>query len=892
MTLSGGVLGGGVIEGGRCRPCGLWIPAQNRGGNIVIPGEGDATPGGLALLGEGPGQEEEQTGRPFVGRAGQILNRALMDANLNRASIWVTNAVRCRPTNAKGYNRTPTPTELGHCRGWLDQEMDRVRPKIIVALGASAAWAALAPNVPAGGVLENQGKVFWSERYHCWVLITFHPAYIARKLSEYPWLVLDLMKADRILKSGELPTSSHAEFVVVETLEQAFTVRELLLALNKLAFDWETNGLNPVQAKGFLASFCGDGKIGYLFPRYRAGFEACWTRSELRTLDQEVLVPLFTSDIPKVGHHVGFDAQITKSTLGVWPKAIVGDTMIKHHLLYNHMTERVRNLKRLSEVYTTFGRYDDPIDEWLIQNGYTKDGKPDGAFMYLIPDTIMRPYAATDSVVTWIVDAELDAPLDEAGLRPIYDEERMPLVLEYTVMDRDGVRISRPKLEALAEDLDSAIVTVNAALERHVGYPLNYNSFKQVAAYLFDEMGQPVMGVTDTGQPSTKEEYLLPLLNGPCADVIQLLLHGRAYSKMQGTFITGSKKSPGGIKAAVGIDGFAPMYTHLAATETFRLATRKPFPIHTIPRPLPLWSCSVHGKYQFEDAARPRQSPCCTLGIEDILNIRSLIIPDGDEYVFLVADYVQQEYVILAVVSGQRDWEIAMLDEGVDAHEFVMNSVMGRSITEFAEIVQGKPVFHSKDAGAAYKNLRSTAKSLNFAIAYRAREKKVAKMLNCDESHAAEVIEDYYGRLPEIRNWQYEQIKRLRNTGRAWGIFGTYRALPGIYSTSKMDQWEAERMACNFPIQEGGFRIMCRGLLRLAKKWRGGRGPFQKADFPAKIKFSLHDEVVAQARRDVVEQAQADMRECLEQTHPELVGGCGIPRGVKVDMKVVEAWGT
>lgn len=73
----------------------------------------------IVALGEGLGEDEEAQGRPFVGRAGYILDRALYEAGLPRDAIFITNAARCRPINAAGKNRTPTVQELGFCRGWL-----------------------------------------------------------------------------------------------------------------------------------------------------------------------------------------------------------------------------------------------------------------------------------------------------------------------------------------------------------------------------------------------------------------------------------------------------------------------------------------------------------------------------------------------------------------------------------------------------------------------------------------------------------------------------------------------------------------------------------------------------------------------------------------------------
>ena len=101
---------------------------------------GDAPPGArLALVGEAPGAEEDRTGRPFVGKAGVLLDRLLAEAGLDRAAVAVVNVLQCRPPG----NRTPTATEATRCRGWLERKLDLVGPELVVALGLSAAPAFL-----------------------------------------------------------------------------------------------------------------------------------------------------------------------------------------------------------------------------------------------------------------------------------------------------------------------------------------------------------------------------------------------------------------------------------------------------------------------------------------------------------------------------------------------------------------------------------------------------------------------------------------------------------------------------------------------------------------------------------------------------------------------------
>jgi DNA polymerase len=137
------------------------------------------------LVGEAPGEQEDLAGQPFVGRAGEVLSAHLakyfVSENLTVAEgdMWITNVVKCRPIDEKKDNRIPSAEEISACHGWLEREIKTVRPWIIVALGKTATSRIL-PGDWTKEFGKNVGRVVWHKDYHCGVLITYHPSFVAR----------------------------------------------------------------------------------------------------------------------------------------------------------------------------------------------------------------------------------------------------------------------------------------------------------------------------------------------------------------------------------------------------------------------------------------------------------------------------------------------------------------------------------------------------------------------------------------------------------------------------------------------------------------------------------------------------------------------------------------
>ncbi|WP_188865429.1 UdgX family uracil-DNA binding protein [Pseudomonas asuensis] len=155
-----------------CRRCPLWQKATQ-----AVPGEGPLN-ARLFLVGEQPGDHEDLLGRPFMGPAGQVLDQAIQDAGLQREALYLTNAVKHFKWTPQGRRRkhvTPT-TEIAPCRHWLEQELDNVKPDVIVALGATALESLTGKKQGSLAMYMGQATQWKGRR----LIVTYHPSYILR----------------------------------------------------------------------------------------------------------------------------------------------------------------------------------------------------------------------------------------------------------------------------------------------------------------------------------------------------------------------------------------------------------------------------------------------------------------------------------------------------------------------------------------------------------------------------------------------------------------------------------------------------------------------------------------------------------------------------------------
>lgn len=144
------------------------------------------------IIGEAPGAEEDRRGEPFVGKAGQLLNNMLAAVGLPREAVYIANTLKCRPPN----NRDPQPEEALACRGYLERQIELIKPALILVVGRVAAQNLLQVKTPLGRL---RGSVHRSPVQNLPVVVTYHPAYLLRQPADKRKAWQDLQLAQQVL---------------------------------------------------------------------------------------------------------------------------------------------------------------------------------------------------------------------------------------------------------------------------------------------------------------------------------------------------------------------------------------------------------------------------------------------------------------------------------------------------------------------------------------------------------------------------------------------------------------------------------------------------------------------------------------------------------------------
>jgi len=175
--------------GPQCMRCKL----ATLGRRQVVFGEGNPA-ADLMFVGEGPGADEDEQGVPFIGRAGQLLTKIIEAIQLTRADVYIANVVKCRPPQ----NRNPEPDEIATCEPFLFQQIEIIRPKVVVALGKFAAQTLLATLDP---ISRLRGRVF-DYRSGAKLVPTFHPAFLLRNPSSKREVWEDMKLVQKLLANS------------------------------------------------------------------------------------------------------------------------------------------------------------------------------------------------------------------------------------------------------------------------------------------------------------------------------------------------------------------------------------------------------------------------------------------------------------------------------------------------------------------------------------------------------------------------------------------------------------------------------------------------------------------------------------------------------------------
>src|SRR5690606_15807240 len=461
----------GVPGDPSCARCALHKTAEH----VCLMGRGPV-PCDVMIVGEAPGRREDDVGKPFQGKAGQLLDRLMEEAGILRSEVYITNAVRCRPPE----NRTPKAREIEACSHWMRVELEAVKPKYVLLLGATAVKALLGDKLKdvRGRAVVKDGITYFA---------TYHPAaafYDPRNRIIYQ-LQADIERFASIIKGGvKKPPKFNPRLVT--TIEELNECLEDIAQNKAIVLDIETGDLSPwTPGADVVCIGLGTKRNQWVVPlnHRQSPFK--------RRKAQEIVVSCIAQALQGkklINHNFKFDALWLKVKFGL-DFRFHFDTMIAAHLLDDN---RPKGLKTLAQIY--FGAPD-----WDI----SKKEKKGAAKLPKLAE-----YCAYDLYWTrrlWLKFKE-ELRKDD-GLWRLFKYVLVPAANMYVDAEYRGVYIDMSMLDEVEQSLLKELDDIQKQLDKFKK-GVNWNSNQQIAQYLFKEQGLTPLEYTPKGNPSTSESIL------------------------------------------------------------------------------------------------------------------------------------------------------------------------------------------------------------------------------------------------------------------------------------------------------------------------------------------------------------------------------------------------
>lgn len=710
------------LRDSNCQRCPLWEGAET----VCIWGKG--TQRDLMVVLESPSRTADRGG-PFIGGpAGKTLLGLLSEIGVT--DPYVTHAMRCLPPEGE----SPGSAELKACKDFLLKEIERVKPKFILTLGAGPLKA-----LSRGKITEVHGNpIELTVGEHTTTLYpTFHPAVALRDPTKLIPLRQDIARLGKLMR-GEQIGVKEIHWDVVRTMTQWNNFIEEFTESPEVSIDTETTGLDrmdPVFEINALQIGLASGR-NFAIPFMVR--DSPWQK-KFQRIFLEQLIDLAEDKIC-VFQNGKFDNLNLRKKYGMQFKNSF-DIMLAHHLLDENAPH---GLDSTAQQYLDAPNWDVDLQTKLGLGDLTKFYK----------------YGCEDVYYTlqlyYIFRAML---LKQPGLRRLFYKLVMPIARTFEDIEERGIPVDLERLNQVQEKLTLESQRIQEQLNEVA--QINWNSPKQIGKLFFEDLGMPVLETTPGGEPSTAESTLLRLEH----PVAKKLMEYRGIEKNLSTYILGWQGLSTKVHKKTG------ERTIVQGDERYIWGDRL------------YLSTKLHGTVTGRYASRLHQVPRDGL-------IRSIInSPTGK--VLVVADYSQIELRLAAEVSGDNRMKM-IFQTGGDIHAATASEVLGmdaKSLTK-EQRKKGKPINFGFLYGMWWKKFKIYARD-NYGVEFTDKE---------SESYRERFFE-IYSALPK---W-HQRMKRTVNLyGQVESLSGRIRHLPGVNSSDKSVQQEAERQAINSPIQGFG----------------------------------------------------------------------------------------
>ena len=797
----------------------------------------------IMILGESPGPDEDSVGEPFVGKAGRFLKRRMLPGvGIGEGDVWFQNVVRCYPgRNNKGTIRNPMANDIRRCRPNLIDDVERVKPKVIIAMGNAALHGCLElarwkddekkKDTAVAGISRWRGKKVWHPEFDCWVLFTYHPSFLMRKFPQekfhYYQVMADLELALRLSRVRKPSGGSNNCSLLVD---EEFAARYIyaLVGRSEVSIDTETTTLDfreveRVRTKALLGVSLSSAEGVYMHhPKtgkdvlVRSAYIPAKTlfKKSVRDKFQFLLTARTTT---KVWHNVAFDERILTGMgfdFGNIYEYNHVCTMMAAKLLDENFSV---GLKELTWRFMSVGGYEKPLDDFRRKH---KMSGLSGA-----PLKMIAKYAAMDTLCTIRLWTYILKPgLEREQIYNLFVKVLVKARMIFTTFERQGIRVDTERAKAIS----SKCAQVRERLMRRIfkisGREININSYPQIRKVLFEDLKAKPLAETKTGMASTEAKFMVKMLKlsktpKMAKAFIQTFLDIKYIDKQISTYIDK-------IGDVVWDDGRVHTRYNLTGTVTGRPSSSDPN-ISNIPK--------------------------------DGL-IRSLYVA-SEGNVLLECDMKSAELRVLTALC-QEPVMLKAFKSGDDLHEATYRAIAGKPDTY-------KPRADEKKKG----------KTINFGMIYGMGASKLADSLGISEKEAESFIDIYFRKLPNVSKWMEDNSNFGKLNGYVVSPFKRKRRIPELKSDSIRDKSEAIRQGNNAVIQSCASDLCFVGIVRAYYMMK-------KAGLKARMIHSVYDSVLIDTPKDEV----SELKDILTKAFEAPVKGAP-DFMMKVDFEVDDRWG-
>lgn len=681
-----------------------------------VPGSGDGS--GVIIVGEGPGEQEVQFGKPFVGPSGQLLDRVISAVGGEPTATWRTNVVLCRPP----ANREPTQVEISCCKDRLLAEIGSIPGAVIVAAGKTARDTLLGSDA-TNGVLYTSPDLPGKEIMPMW-----HPAYVLRKPSAFEELKRNL--SNIYTKPDGLP---EVAYTIIDTYEELEEALDAMTEVGEVSFDFETNQINWMR----------DGILCLAMTSWEDG--AFILTDDLLYDDpaaQGLLKEFFQSDIEFIGHHAKFDLHF------LWHQVFEGeqygrvdfDTLVAHYAI---VEQYPHDLKTLLAWYFGWPDYEKDLVQRYLKKRSDEYSK--------VPPKHLFQYGSLDVCGTLKLKRRLESELELRGVRTLFDNILMPATMMLCRMEHRGMAVDTRFLEKMQGVMGGEMIRLTSIMVEMAQHDFNPNAWQQVQTVIYDELGLPPNPSSRSNikrRNENKEGYstaidalehlasVNPKTRIKVRDgdpFVDVLFEYRRVAKLKGTYADNLIDASRGAT-----DGRVHATANVHGTEVGRLSFSDP-PLQTIPRPDEHWGRVIRSAFV--------AGPGCLL---------------------IHADYAQAEWRVFAAES--RDpFLIDVFEHDRDLHSEVATALYGPSFTKaqrvmakmfnFAWIYGGTEHSFAQDAGMPLNEAQAWVREYNKLMSVAVQWRR-DQFMHAKEHNWVKTRTGRYRRFPLITRKNLNEIRK------------------------------------------------------------------------------------------------------------------------------------